>query len=118
MKHNKMQEVKDKVSGTLHETTGRVINNKGMEYKGKLLKGRGKARELAGNVTDEMEIVKDKVVDGVKDASKFTADEIKQLKKKLSKTKDKNRTTNAIFIGIGVIAGLYILKTIINSDER
>lgn len=117
MKHNTYKSVKDKVSGSLHETTGKVINNKGMEYKGKFLKGRGKARELAGSVSDEFDVVKDKVVVSAQDASKYTREEIGELKKKITASKVKDQTRNAVFIGLGLVAGLYILKKVLDSKD-
>lgn len=112
MNENKFEEVKDKVVGSVKETTGKVIDNDEMELKGKLQKGLGKARELAGDVVDEMDDVKDKVIGTVKEVTgKFTDDEGLELKGKLQKDKATSPNTNKILGGIGALAGLYALKS-------
>lgn len=116
--NNKYESVKDKVSGSLTETAGRLTNDKGMEYKGKLIKGRGKVRELASNVTDEAEDVKDKVFDSMKEANKFASKEIDQLKKKLNKNSRNDKRKNMVLVGLGLVAGYYILKTVFDNDDE
>ena len=119
MNGNKMKEVKDKVSGSVIEAAGKVTDDRVMEYKGKLLKGRGKARQVAGNVTDEMEVVKNRVVGSVKEVTgKLTNDEVLQLRGKLQKSNRNDQMTNMILMGIGVAAGLYLIKTLISNNDN
>lgn len=118
MYENKIEEVKDKVSGNVKEFAGKLTDDKALEFEGDLQKGRGKAREFAGNVTDEMNVAKNKVVGGAKEvAGKLTNDEILQLRGKLQKSNADNHMTNKIIVGLGVLAGLYLVKSIFSSNE-
>lgn len=65
MSENKLKEIKDKVVGSVKEATGKVTDNEELELKGKLQKGVGKAREVAGDVADKAKDVKDDVLDTV-----------------------------------------------------
>lgn len=56
---SKLKEVKDKVVGSVKEATGKVTDNKKLEVKGKIQKGKGKAHEVADDVKDKAKDIKD-----------------------------------------------------------
>ena len=137
MNENKMNEVKDKVVGSVKEVTGKITDNPELEFKGKLQKGRGKAYEFAGNVEDGYKDVKDKVEDGyetlkdnagneyryVRDkvvggtketVGKLTDNEVLQLRGALQKRHISDEVIRNVLIGVGTMAGLYLVKKIIH----
>ena len=118
MSENRFDEVKDKVVGEVKETAGKVFDDEGLELKGKVQKGLGKAREVAGDVAHEMEDVKDRVVGGVKEAAgKLTDDQGLELKGKLQKGKAKSPHTNKIIGGLGALAGIYAIKRLFRKNK-
>ncbi len=113
MNENKYEEIKDKVVGGAKELTGKVMDDEEMELKGKLQKGMGKARELAGDVVDEMEDVKDKLVGITKETTgKVTKDKQLEIEGKLQKGKANSPYTDKIIGGIGALIGLLAIKNL------
>lgn len=116
---NKYDEVKDKVVGGVKEIAGKVTNNESLELKGKLQKGVGKAREVAGDVVHEMEDVKDKVVGGVKEVTgKYTDNRGLEIKGKIQRMKVRNPRTNKIIFGVGAAAGLFLAAAVIRKNRE
>lgn len=119
MDDNRMNEAKDKVVGGVKEATGKVFGNEELELKGTLQKGLGKAREVAGDVADEMDGVKDTVVGSLKEVTgKYTDDEGLRLKGKFQKGKAKGKHTKTILKGAGVLAGAYLLTSLVRRGVR
>ena len=111
MNDNTYQEMKDKVVGSAKEVTGKVLDDEEMELKGKIQKGIGKAREMAGDVVREVEDVKDKVLGSVRETTgKITDDKDLELRGKIQKGKATSPYTNKIIGGLGVLLGLSALK--------
>lgn len=119
MSENKMNEMKDKIAGSVKEAAGKVTDNEELEMKGKLQKGLGKAREVAGDVVDEMEDVKDTVFGTVKEyTGKYTDDEALELKGQFQKNKAKSEMTNKIICGAGALAGVLLIKGVAKRKRR
>ncbi len=111
MNDNTYEEMKDKVVGSAKEVTGKVLDDEEMELKGKIQKGIGKAREMAGDVVGEVEDVKDKVLGSVRETTgKITDDKDLELRGKMQKSKATSPYTNKIIGGLGVLLGLSALK--------
>lgn len=123
MNKYKVDGVKEKLVGGIQETTGKIINNDEMELKGKVHKGMGFAKNVTGDVVDELDDVKDKVVGSVKEATgKVTNNRTLALRGELQRRKVRNPRTNKIIIGLGVVTGLlvgaYILDAIITKNDE
>ncbi|NLC55150.1 MAG: CsbD family protein [Erysipelothrix sp.] len=89
MSENKLKELKDKVVGSVKEATGKVTDNEELELKGKLQKGVGKAREVAGDLTDKAKEVKDDVLDAVNKKLDETEEALKRKKEEKSANENK-----------------------------
>ena len=107
---NKFNEITDKVVGEVKEMAGKLTNNEGLELKGKLQKGLGKAREVAGDVVHEIEDVKDTVFGSAKETvGKLTDNRTLELKGKFQKRKARGGITNKIIYGTGAVIGVLII---------
>lgn len=119
MNGNKFNEVQDKVFGTVKETAGKLTDNNALQLRGTLQKGFGKAREITGDVTNEIEDVKDKVVGTVKETTgKLTNNRGLQLKGKIQRSKATSNYTYKIIIGVGFIAFIYFLSRLLAKKEQ
>ena len=90
MGENKLKEMKDKVVGSVKETTGKITDNEELELKGKMQKAKGEAREFAGDVADKADDVKDNVLGSVNRKIDETEDAMDR--KKRERELEKNRT--------------------------
>lgn len=78
MSENKLKEVKEKVVGKAKETTGKVLDDKELELKGKVQQAQGKAREVADDIKDKATETKDEV----------KADVLGTINKKIDETEE------------------------------
>lgn len=118
MSENKYEEVKDKVVGEVKETTGEVFDDEKLELEGGLQKGMGKARELAGDVMDELEDVKDTVLGSVKErAGKYTDNEELVRKGKEQSAQADSPYTKTILTGLGFLVGASLLKSLFSRKK-
>lgn len=67
MNKQKQKAIKDKLKGTIQEAQGILTNDKQLELKGKARQNIGKAHGLVGDLQDQTEDMKDKVVVIVKE---------------------------------------------------
>lgn len=98
MNKQKQKAVKDKLKGTIQEAQGVLTNDKQLELKGKVRQNIGKAHGLVGDLQDQTEDMKDKVVVTVK---KKTG----QAQKVCGECSPKEK----VLVGLGLISLLTLL---------
>lgn len=119
MKQNRIDELKDKVVGSVQETTGKLSKNKELEMQGKMRSNLGRARGIVNDLADEVDDVKNNVVGSVKEvAGKVSDDETLELRGKLQKAQASNEVPKKLLVVAGVVATALIVRKIMKNKKK
>lgn len=108
MDHNKKQEVKEKLAGTIMEAQGVLTNDKGLELKGKARQTKGKAHGMVADIKDQTHDAKDKFVGTVKEKTgEITNIKPLELKGKAEQKYAEADKKDKILFGLGLLSAVF-----------